>query len=243
MTKTTIIIDSSQRTTSVYPSNNKWIYNLKTVYQNVKEIKLIGAIIANSQYVINSNNNILTVNYSGTDYTFTIPVGNYTPSSLATQLQTTLNTNGFGATFTVTQSSTTYTFRLQCTLAVTYKFSLNTILGRILGFGSSNTASTTDVTGSNTYQVTSTRYYKIQIQEIANDIDSNIQPLFYTFLIMNNVNSGEYNYVNPSNNVNNNICQIQQQNITKLSISMYDEDNFLVNLNGNEYILILEFEY
>jgi hypothetical protein len=241
MTKTTIILDSSKRPAQ-YASNNKWAYDLKTVYQNIKEIKLIGAIIANSQYVINVNNKVITVNRSGTDYTFTLTESSYTPTSLATELQTQLNTNGFGGVFTVSANSATNKIRLQCTVAVIYKFALNASLGRILGFGNANTSATTDITSINCYQVTSTRYYKVLIKEISNDVDSNIQPLFFTFLIPNNVNSGEYNYLTNQNNINNVIHQVQQQNIAKLSIEIYDEDSQLIQLNGIDYLLMLEFE-
>ena len=208
MKKTTIIIDSSQRA-SIYTSNNRFVYPLKTVYQNIRRVKLIGTIIANSQYIINANNRTITVNRSGTDYTFNLTQGNYTPSALATELQTQLNTNVFGGAFAITQSSTTNKFRLQCTVAVTYKFASNPSLGRILGFGGTDTTATTDVYSTNCFQVNTTRFYKVLIKEIANDVDTNIQPLAFTFIIPNGVNSGEYNYLSPFNNINNDIDEPQ----------------------------------
>ena len=182
MNKITVIIDSSQRDTFDV-SNSKWTYKPQKPFLNVKKIKLIGCIIPNSQYLIHDNNNTLIVEASSSDYTFTLTKGFYTPSTLATELQTQLNTNSFSSTFTVTQSSTTNKFRIQSTVAVILKFSQNSSLGKIFGFGSSNTSSTMDATGSNVYNLSGTKYYKLKILETNNLIDSNIDKINNSFII------------------------------------------------------------
>jgi hypothetical protein len=184
MTKSTIVVDSSQRITPNDP-NNRFTLTLKRMYKNVTNIKLIGAIIPNTQYVINANNKSITINSSGTDYSFNLTEGNYTPTSLATELQTQLNTNVFGGVFTVTQSNVTNKMRLQCTVAVTYKFASNASLGRIFGFGSSDTSATADITSPNCFQVTTTKYYKVLIRDFAQDADTNLKDINFTFLIPN----------------------------------------------------------
>ena len=237
----TLIIDSSQRNTIIYPSNNSWVYQLKD-YKQIEQINLIGAIIANSQYIINPNNFVLTVNNGGTDYYFSITNGNYTPTSLASELQTRLNTNLFASVFTVNASTVTSKFTFTSTLPVIYKFGLNLSLGRVCGFNA-NTASTTSVVSTNNYQVNSTRYYKVIIDEINNTVDTNILPTNFTFLIPNNCNTGEFNYLNNLNNVNNKISVKQREFPSRFTFKIFDEDNFLVLLNGIEYIFTLEITF
>ena len=240
MNKTTVIIDSSQRDT-LDVSNSKWTYKSQSPFLNVKSIKLIGCIIPNSQYLINDNNKTLTIEASSTDYTFTLTKGFYTPSTLATELQTQLNTNSFSSTFTVSQSSTTNKFRIQSTISVILKFSQNTSSGKILGFGSSNTSSTMDITGTNIYDLSGTRYYKLRIPETNNFIDSNINKINESFIIPNNVNSGEYNYITENTNIINEI-ENRQNRIDKLTIELFDDENNYVDLNGIDYILFFTIE-
>ena len=108
-----------------------------------------------------------------------------------------------------------------------------------MGF-SNNTTSTTDITSTNSYSVNTTRYYRVVFDEIATNYITNKQNNGLTFMIMNNVNSGEYNYINSSNNVNNNIVLDQTKNIAQFTVSVYDEFGYKVQLNGLDFILILE---
>ena len=236
----TIVIDSSRRTSN-YPSNNQWTYKLDESFKNIKSFKLNGCMIPNTQYLINSNNNSLVVTHLATDYTFTLTNGFYTPSTLATELQTQLNTNAFGATFTVTQSTVTNKYRLQCTASIIYKFASNTILGKILGFGSSDTASTADVYSTNVYNLGGVKYYRLEIEEANNQIVTNISTSKNQFIIPNNVNSGEYNYITNSNNIINNIENLQKD-ILKFTIKLYDDEDNFVDLNGADYLLFFGIE-
>lgn len=235
---TIVIIDSSARDIINYPINNSFVFKFNQSYPNIKKIKLLGGCFPNSQYIVNVNNKNLIVNNATIDYTFVIPEGNYTPVNLASQLQTTLNTNNFGVVFTVTSNYITNKFRFQSSSQVIYKFSTNLYLGTILGF-TTDTILTNDVTSTNCYSVNSTRYYRVVISELTTNYVSNKQNNGLTFTIMNNVNSGEYNYINSSNNVNNNII-LDQINISQLSICVYDEFNYKVLLNGIEFFLILQ---
>ena len=80
------------------------------------------------------------------------------------------------------------------------------------------------------------------ITEIGCDYDYYTTMNKATFFIPNNVNSGEYNYITSSNNINNAIIRPQNTNFAQLSIEVRDEDDFFVELNGVDYILMLELE-
>ncbi len=235
-----ISLDSSQRD-SIYTNNNKWKYRLTSTLQNIKKVKLIGAIIANTQYIINANNKTLVLTVAAVDHTFNLTEGNYTPSSLASHIQTVLNTNAFASTFTITDNTITNKFRFQSTVGCIYKWASNSSLARIFGFNASNTTTTTDITSTNCYLVSATRYYKIKIPEISNTIETNIQTNFYSFLIPNNCNSGEFNYLTKSNNINN-VINTPQRDINFITIELYDEDNNRCELNGVDYTIMLQLE-
>lgn len=236
---TTFLIDSSKRDQRLFQVNNDWIINFSQNYENIHKIKLLGGFLCNSQYIINANNKIITVNYLGVDYPLTLQEGNYTPITLSAQIQTTLNSNSFAGTFTITSTTLTTKLTFACNLPVIYRFSLNVSLGRITGFSSTDTIATTNIIAPNVFQITTTRYYSVFMKEIKSGYDVSVSN--HTFLIPNNVNAGEFCFITPSTNINNSI-DFPQGNIQRLSIKIYDEDGFLVLFNGAEYSLILHFD-
>ena len=243
MKESIIIVDSSNRNKTLYPSNNSWTYTNNRTYKNPKEISLIGAIFPNSQYVINSNNYKFNVTSGATQYTANLTLGNYTPSSLATELQTDLNALAIpSTTFTVTVNTNNFTFTITSTAAVVYNFSQNTTLAAILGFPSTNSGSVSSITSSYAYNINTTRYYKVFIKELPTDYDTNINQNF-NFIILNNSNSGGYTFLTNSNNVNNCLEISRDINLATLTIQMLDEFGNLVQLNGLDYILTLKIKY
>ena len=242
MNESIIIIDSSKRNTALYSLNNNFVYNTNRTYYNPKKLSLISAIICNSQYIINSNNNQFNLTYSCTLYTATITQSNYTPTSLATALQTALNNLSIG-TFTVTANTNTMQFTITSTNSVVFNFSKNTLLSQLLGFPTTDSTSVTTITSTNAYTINTTRYYKIYINELNNNYDTNINNSF-NYIILNNVNSGEYLYLTDINNVNNtHEINIRNINLNTLNIKLYDEWDNLVELNGIDYILIFKIYY
>lgn len=238
--KSLIIVDSSKRNQEIYPNNSDWVYKCQSNYIKPKKFKLVAGIIPNTQYIINGNNNILSLTYSSTNYNASIAIGNYTSSTLSTALQTALNNaNVPSTTFTITNNSTTSTYTLNSTNAVSYNFSNNPSLAKILGFSNVNTSSSTSLTSTNSYRVNTTTLYKIHIKEIQSQYDTNMD-LNFNFIVLNNVNSNEYLYIYPDvNNVANEIDITYDINITNLHIKVYDENNNLIQLN-NDYVLIFE---
>ena len=97
-----IIIDSRDRNTDKYIEPNEYVIDLEREMYNIISLELISAEIPNSEYIINSDNNLLHFEETGgTDIISTIPVGNYTLTTLATAIQTQMNNDG-GSTYTVT---------------------------------------------------------------------------------------------------------------------------------------------
>lgn len=243
MNSTVFIIDSSFRDKSTYTNNNSFVYQSNKVYKNPKKLELIGAVIPNTQYIINSNNYQFNVTSGVTLYTASLTNQNYTPTSLATELQTKLNALAIPATtFTVTANTTTYKFTITSTSAVVYNFSLNTQLATLLGFPITDSASVTSITATNAYNIATSRYYKVIIKELIAGYDTNMNSNFQ-FIIMNDGNSGAYNYLTNGNNVNNCLHIENNINLNSLTIEIRDDYNNLVQLNGGEYILIFRITY
>jgi hypothetical protein len=240
-----IVIDSSQRNKTLYSNNNRFEYQCQKEYYNGKRLSLQSAIIPNTQYVINDNNNQINVTRSSTLYTANITKQNYNPTSLATQIQTALNALAIpSTTFTVTVDTNALKYTIVSTQAVTYNWSMNTIISQMLGFPITDSSSVTTTTSTNVYNISTTRYYKIRIgDEYQSEHDTNILGSKFHFIIQNDSNSGSYTYINNTNNVNT-VYDITKRNpMKRLMIELYDEWNNLVNLNGSEYILIFKIEY
>ena len=126
--------------------------------QNVIGLRLIKATIPSNPYQITDNNNMISINYGGSDYTITLVNGNYTSESLATQLETKLNAHASMTGFTVTfndtgalkykivNSSTNFYFTWKTNFTTN-----NSSAYRVLGFlnidqelGDANTTQTSD---------------------------------------------------------------------------------------------------
>lgn len=237
-----VIIDSSKRNTAIYPSNNSWKYNcIKNTYQNIKKVELVQAIIPNTQYIINSNNNVITITGNGQPYAGTIVNGNYTPSTLATAIATALNNNGSTLTYTCSvDTNISYLFTITSSNTVTLNFSKNTILGNILGFGVTDTTAGTTFTGTNVCSVNTTRFWKLSIEELGTNYETNIPSLF-TFIIPNNSTFGTITYykLSDGNFTMSYETTGAKDYITTLTFNLQDEWSYPANLEGKEYIIYL----
>lgn len=72
---------------------------------NVKQLRLISADLPASGFIVNASNNIFHVVDGVTTYVITIPQGNYTAATFATQLDT-LTTTATGVAITITVDAT-----------------------------------------------------------------------------------------------------------------------------------------
>lgn len=235
MPENIIIIDSAKRDIR-FPSNSKFTYNTNKIYVNPSKLSLIGAIVANSQYIINSNNCNFNVT-SGLTYTATLTQQNYTPTSIATELQNKLNALAIPATtFTVTSNFNTNKLTINSSSSVLYNFSMNILLSQLLGFPLIDSGLNTTITSTNVMNISTTRYYKLTIRELLANYDTNISGSF-NFIIPNNANAGIFNYLTNDSNVDNSLNIDNQINLCSLRIELFDEWDNLVQLNGVDYLL------
>lgn len=72
-----LVVDSRNRDLIKYPEPNKYIYNFIEEYKRIHSIELLYTMVPKSQYLINSSNNIIYLNYNNNNYIIYVPEGNY----------------------------------------------------------------------------------------------------------------------------------------------------------------------
>ena len=83
-------------------------------YEKVIGIRLIKAIVGNSFYRVNENNNIINFMYGGSPKQATLTPGAYTFSDLATEIITQMNVKIDGSNpFTITTDSSTLKYTIE----------------------------------------------------------------------------------------------------------------------------------
>lgn len=98
-----------------------------------KQISLSNAQIPVSFYIVNYTNNVFRINAS----TITIPVGNYTSSSLNAVLVNQLLAAGITMTITISKATGVFTFTSPAAFTI-YSTNIITTAGQILGLGPSD---------------------------------------------------------------------------------------------------------
>jgi hypothetical protein len=74
------------------------------------EVSMPYAVITNSNYIVDSQNNILVINFSGADNTYTFPAGNYNATMFIQQFRELIPTS-----FSISLNSRTSKFTISNT--------------------------------------------------------------------------------------------------------------------------------
>jgi hypothetical protein len=142
MRKTRVPIDSRTRDINIYPNQNSYAIDLEDTLEDVNSCQMIWAHIPMPMYLINTYFNSLVLVIGATNYMITLTKGNYDHNTLLTELQTQLNTNGAGATFTVTYTASTDNYTFSCNVPFTFNFlGYANPLNQLLGFKLQNYSS------------------------------------------------------------------------------------------------------
>lgn len=239
------MISSKDRTNSNDPTYNFWIQFQNPV--NIKHVQLANVQIPMTQYNVSSTSNVLVINWNSTNYTLTVPVGIYSPATLATELNTLAQAN-INSNITVSFNSTNYLFTFNFSSASPNTGALvlsSSTLNYFLGFGAPNTGGTTPSATS------------ISSTTVANDMMNqylliNLAPMFggcvqlsngqkYTFWVPITVNSGAMlNYAPKFEHDMKIKLSDTYVSVSMINIQLYDQFMNYVNLNGSEWAMILK---
>ena len=249
--RTTIHIDSRDRDFARDPGSSEFTVLLPEALKNVSSSVLVTAEIPLTYYVFSAarGNTSLLVSFGGVAKTVTIPDGNYSTTTMAAALKAALDA-AFGATFTVTFDPAS----MKCTIAATGALAVDATatakptewgLGYYLGFaGGVVTSGTNAVTGTRVASMNPENYLLIDIEEL-NGLS---QCALYatggagrrTFAkVPLNGDSYQYNYYDKALTYVE--LRPQLTKVERLRVSLRYHDGTLVDLNGAEWSMSLEF--
>lgn len=225
-----ILVNSSDRDTTQYTNSYLFRHDVKGGIQNAKMLTLRTYNIWDSSYVVNSNNNTMSFS-DGLTNVITLTQGNYTGTTLATELQTQLNNGVSLATFTVTYTSSTNKFTIAASTSITYHWSSYPLCGNLFGF-TSNVSGTSN-TSSKCAVICTTPFYYL----VFGNLPSVSKDKRYHFLIHNNVIQGSLN--TPSEILKDSI-NLYGVSFQYLDVELRDSNYNLVDLNNTNYTFELE---
>jgi hypothetical protein len=258
--KTDIAIDSRDRNREVNsyrkdysdPNDYQITINKYKQFRNVISVRLIEAMIPNTQYIINNNNKWIDIILPGqSDVTsIELSVGNYTFSTLGKEIEDKLNAVVAGTPFTVILENV-YTFLT----SITHSSSDFTLLfetgpnsecsaAYVLGFEKKDITSSSNVAVSTyPYHLNSTKYIDLKIDEIPDlgttiDIKENIQSQILKRIPMD-IDFGKEQYHKP-NDANRCYNYFNPIELSKLNIKLFDDSGRIYDSNRIDNYIILE---
>jgi hypothetical protein len=254
--RTTVHIDSRDRDHAVHPSSSSFVVDLPEGLNNVASCVLVNAELPLSYYVFaaeRGNTTVLVSVDGGAAQAVTVPDGNYTTAAMAAALKAALEAAFAGSTFEVSFSAVT----MKCTITVTgggAALAVDTTgaarptdwgLAYYLGFArGAVTAGTGAVTGAFVANLNPENYLLLDIEEI-NGVS---QAALYnaggsgrkTFAkIQLQGDQYQYNFYDNAGTAVH--LRPQLAKLERLRVSVRFHDGSLVNLNGAEWSMSIEF--
>jgi len=167
--------------------------------------------------------------------------GSYNISDYVSMLQTKLHLDDAqGATYTV--SNNLNTAKLTVTSNSTFKMRMSSDplanAQYLTGFTSDSSTNVSTYTGENCYDLQRTMYIKVNIGHFQPYTDINYNNSTTIVIPVSQYNYGDVIVWEPDNSLNDYIVTIPESNL--INISLYDEQNNLLSMNGNNFAVILK---
>jgi hypothetical protein len=241
---TILNINSKYRTVDSISSTN---FNISVGQSiNIKQMVVKNVTIPNTSYNINSTNNQLRWVYNSSNKLSTLPIGQYNLAELASALQTAFIVYDAGATVTINPltQKLVYHFSLPAQILINSDSSLSYLIGfnlasGVLAFPATAGANFTAPTLPNLAGI---RNFFICSRTLAQGFNSVLQNgtnLPMILAMPNTVPFGSLNHYQ-SNDILLDVKSYKQlQNVQYIDIQILDENNNIVNLNGEDISLSL----
>jgi hypothetical protein len=251
-----LVIDSRDRNIDDYPNNYNYQIDFDYIYKDILSVELVSANIPKSQYLITSTNNTIYFKDNGSaELTASIPIGNYTTTTLATALETAMNTVATN-TFTVSVD-TTLTNKFTITIDVgtfellfnggseTYGLTTrikykNNSIGPIIGFQQSDKSGANTYTGDYQYDFNGPTYVLLNITDLENlyGIHNNSITNSFTKIPLDTNNSDTYKFYKSQNDY---ISKIEFSppiaKLTQFNIKFLNYNGTFYDFGGLEHTL------
>lgn len=148
---TRMIIDSKDRDQTLFPDPNKYEIVFDDDINDVISAQLLNLYVdMSSTYLVNKYFNTLRFTVSSTNYNCVLNIGNYTESTLATEIETRMNAL-IAANFKVIYSTTLDKYIICSKLAFSMDFNFDNSLASMLGFIKKTYNSVSDASYDPTY--------------------------------------------------------------------------------------------
>jgi hypothetical protein len=199
--------------------------------------------IYEDNFVIVANNRSFVINQSATDYTFNIPVGNYSGNSLANELQTQILLQL--SNFTVSYNSNNYTFVITANSSFTFK-STGTA-SSLLGFNTNVSSTSNIVVSPNPANIIGPTSVIIKSRTITNArqtyVRCNSIYIDNIYELLLNGDMGDIIYDNPDENNDIFIASSSGTSFTTIDFRICDDEGRIIDLGVNgRWKIILIFE-
>jgi hypothetical protein len=223
-------------------SHSNFQYNIQIPPYEFDGVCLLSAVIPKSYYLIRNGKNTFTLQELGVNYTITIPIGNYSATSLRSTLATALSAaSGNGWVYTVTYpniSTSANTGKFTFTVSGNTgqpSFIFTTNVYEVLGFEPNSTVTFT----ANT--LTSVNVVKLQVEDtllLHSDICSNGKDdILNEIFIAASPDFSNIKYQCPDVQAYSKSLSTQNNNVYRFSLT--DEDGNMIDLNGLNIVLTL----
>lgn len=234
MTSKIFYINSTNRLSG---SHSNFSYKLELRPETeFTHVAVMQAIIPKSYYLIQEEQNTITLNENGSLSIITIPIGNYTRSSFVSIFQTTLNASGVWNYLVSIDDTTTgpETGKLLFTVTgnsdIQPSFIFTTFLYEMLGFEQNSTISfqNNSLTSINVINMQKEASVFIRSDIVSNSGDNILQDVFTS-------NTSDYgNIIFQNENINYN-CKKLNSSQKVYDFYLTDENNNPINLNGRNW--------
>ncbi len=208
---------------------------------NYTHVSVLKASVPKSYYMVQDGFNFFTLRENVTEYTITIPIGNYSRSSFITKLQALLNASG-SWTYTVSIPDTTsgepetgkLTFTVSGNSSVQPDFIFTDYMYEMMGFNDNTTVSFIGdvLTSVNVINLQKEATLFIHSDLVNNPDDNILQELFAE-------NTSDYgNIVYQSNDIIGTSKPVSNLNST-FQFYLTDENDKLIDINGRNWQITL----
>jgi hypothetical protein len=207
------------------------LQNTINVQDNVSILcSLVSANVPLSMYIINSNNNFLKIGTTS----ITITNGNYTASTFISYM------NNLSNNYTWSFNSTTNKFTIS-TVSTNFSISSTSTCLDVIGFAGGETSSSYSLTSTYVCNFAGTLYLTVETQLTTHNIDS-YNKVFSNVLATIPINEASGG-ITLYENKNNFKTYLSEKLINYLEIKIYDSTKNLINFNGKNWFILLQFDF
>lgn len=204
-----------------------------------KSVRLKYVSIPNTIYNINTTNNNLSFNdpVNGT-VSVNLSPGSYDISNLTSVLGQLMTSNG-SQQYSVVYKPETFRVTFSATSPFSLQLNIQHTVASVIGFPATMSATGTSLTGTSAAKLNQLSVFINIDQFYPNGVYSDKFP--FSFIVPINKNAGDVCVFYENTNFKQCI-NISKQPIYSLTVTLYDQNKNVIDLNGSEWEFLLEFE-